>query len=485
MSELNSKVVTATKWSAITEIMSKLVSPITTMVLARLLTPEAYGVVATIAMIISFTEIFSEAGFSRYIIQHEFKDNEDKYKTANVAFITNMVLALFLWGIIAIIRNPLAEWVGNPGLGHVIVIACVSILIHALAAIQKALYQRDFDFKTLFYARIAGILVPFLVTIPLAFYLRSYWALIIGTIVVNASNALILTLRSKWKPNFKYFSFPRLKEMFAFSMWIVFDTILVWFIEYIDIFLVGRYLSEHYLGLYKTSTNLVGQIVALITATVLPIMLPALSRVQNDKAQMRTMVLKFQKITGIILLPLGVGIFMFSDLLVEIMLGNQWMEASGFVGLWGLMSTVTIIFSRFSTNVYPAMGKPRLSVLSQILHLAALIPAVMISVHYGFEALYVTRSLIRIEGVIVNLVIIYYLINITLKHYFLNVFPEIVSSIVMALVSYLLLSISDGIALSFVWITISIIVYFAVLMLFPGEKILIIELKGKILKKNN
>ena len=79
----------------------------------------------------------------------------------------------------------------------------------------------------------------------------------------------------------------------------------------------------------------------------------------------------------------------------------------------------------------------------------------------------------------------YYLINITLKHYFLNVFPEIVSSIVMALVSYLLLSISDGIALSFVWITISIIVYFAVLMLFPGEKILIIELKGKILKKNN
>ena len=298
MSELNSKVVTATKWSAITEIMAKLVSPITTMVLARLLTPEAYGVVATIAMIISFTEIFSEAGFSRYIIQHEFKDNEDKYKTANVAFITNMVLALFLWGIIAIIRNPLAEWVGNPGLGHVIVIACVSIPIHALAAIQKALYQRDFDFKTLFYARIAGILVPFLVTIPLAFYLRSYWALIIGTIVVNASNALILTLRSKWKPNFKYFSFPRLKEMFAFSMWIVFDTILVWFTEYIDIFLVGRYLSEHYLGRYKTSTNLVGQIVALITATILPIMLPALSRVQNDKPQMRAMVLKFQKMTS-------------------------------------------------------------------------------------------------------------------------------------------------------------------------------------------
>ena len=422
MSELNNKILNATKWSAMTEIMSKLVSPITTMVLARLLTPDAYGVVATMVMIISFTEIFSEAGFSRYIIQHEFKNDEDKYKTANVAFIANLVLSLFFLVIIFIISSPLAEWVGNPGMGHVIIVACISIPIHAFSSVQKALYQRDFDFKTLFYVRIVGILIPFVVTIPLAYFLRNYWALIIGTIAVNLSNALILTLRSKWKPNFKYFSFRRLKEMYSFCMWLVFDTILIWFTEYIDIFLVGRYLDEHCLGLYKTSTNMVGQIVALITATILPIMLPALSRVQNDKSQMRTMVLKFQKITSILLLPLGVVIFVFSDLLVEIMLGNQWYEASGFVGLWGLMSAITIIFSRFCSNIYPAMGKPRLSVLSQILHLAALIPAVVISVQYGFESLYITRSLVRIEGIIVNLVIVYFLIHITFKQYFYNIF---------------------------------------------------------------
>ena len=483
MSELNNKVVTATKWSAITEIMSKLVSPITTMVLARLLTPEAYGVVATIAMIISFTEIFSEAGFSRYIIQHEFKDNEDKYKTANVAFITNMALALFLWGIIALIRDPLAEWVGNPGLGHVIVIACVSIPIHSLSAIQKALYQRDFDFKTLFYARIAGILVPFLVTIPLAFYLRSYWALIIGTIVVNASNALILTLRSKWKPNLSYFSIQRLKEMFSFSMWIVFDTILVWFTEYIDIFLVGRYLSEHYLGLYKTSTNLVGQIVALITATILPIMLPALSRVQNDKAQMRSMVLKFQKMAGIILLPLGVGIYMFSNLLVEVMLGNQWMEASGFVGLWGLMSAVTIIFSRFCSFIYPAMGKPRLSVVAQILHLVVLIPAVYISVRYGFEALYITRSLVRIELIVVNLIFAYMLIQLSMKQLFTNILPEVIAALIMGGIAFCLLSLSDSIIYSVIWVGICVLIYFIVLFIFPNERKVLFELKSKILNR--
>ena len=68
---LNSKVVSATKWSGITEIIAKLVAPITTMVLARLLTPDAFGVLVTAQMVISFAEIFTDAGFQKYIVQHE------------------------------------------------------------------------------------------------------------------------------------------------------------------------------------------------------------------------------------------------------------------------------------------------------------------------------------------------------------------------------------------------------------------------------
>ncbi len=483
MSELNSKVLSATKWSAITEILGKLVSPITTMVLARILTPDAYGVVATIAMIISFSEIFSEAGFSRYIIQHEFKNEEDKYKSANVAFTTNLVLSLILWTIIIVFSAPLAELVGNPGLGVVIAVACVSIPIHSFSTIQRALYQRDFDFKTLFYARVAGIVIPFVVTIPLAFYFRNYWALIIGTIVVNIANALILTIRSKWKPSFTYFSFTRLKVMFAFSMWIVLDTILIWFTEYIDIFLVGRYLDEYYLGIYKTSTNLVGQIVALITAAVLPVMLPTLSRLQNDKEQMRAMVLKFQKMVGIILLPMGVGIFVFSDLIVEIMLGSQWLEASGFVGLWGLMSAITIIFSRFCSFIYPAIGKPRLSVYVQLLHLVVLVPAVVIGVRYGFEILYLTRSFVRIELVLVNLIFAYLLIGLKFSSLFTNIGIQVFASFVMFLVGNFLLQMSTSIWWTFLWVGISLLAYFMVLCLFPQERKLLKDIKKMIIKK--
>ena len=97
---LNSKIVNASKWSTITEVMAKLIAPISSMVLARVLTPEAFGVVATITMIISFAEIFTDAGFQRYLIQYEFESDEEKSNTANVAFWTNLGMSLFLWLII-------------------------------------------------------------------------------------------------------------------------------------------------------------------------------------------------------------------------------------------------------------------------------------------------------------------------------------------------------------------------------------------------
>lgn len=83
---LNNKVISATKWSSITEIAAKLVAPVTTMVLARLLTPDAFGVLVTAQMVISFAEIFTDAGFQKYIVQHEFVDDNDKYKSTAVAF---------------------------------------------------------------------------------------------------------------------------------------------------------------------------------------------------------------------------------------------------------------------------------------------------------------------------------------------------------------------------------------------------------------
>ena len=278
---LNKKVRNATKWSTVTEIAAKLVTPITSMVLARLLTPEAFGVVATLTMIISFAEIFTDAGFQKYLVQHEFKDEQDRDESTNVAFWSNLVLSMFIWGIITVFNAPLATMVGNPGLGNVLVVACASIPLAAFSSIQMALYKRDFDFKTIFRVRIISTIIPLVVTVPLALWLRSYWALVIGTLAVNVVNALLLTCFSKWKTRL-FYSFEKLKEMLSFTVWSMVEAITVWLTSYVDVFIVGTMLSQYYLGLYKTSSSLVGQIMGLITAITTPILFSALSRLQNN-----------------------------------------------------------------------------------------------------------------------------------------------------------------------------------------------------------
>ena len=485
MAELNQHtVVNATKWSAISELVAKLVLPITNMVLARLLVPEAFGVVTTITMIVSFAEIFTDAGFQKYLIQHEFEDDIDREQSTTVAFWSNFILSLMLWGVIAVFCESLARLVGNPGLGNVISIACVSIPIAAFSSIQMALYKRDFDFKTLFKVRIAGILMPIVITIPLAIWLRSYWALVIGTIATNLVNAIVLTLYSRWKPRL-FYSWSKLKEMLSFSIWSMVEAISIWLTGYIDIFIIGVYLNEYYLGIYKTSMTTVGQITSLITTATTPILFSSLSRIQRDREAFSSMFFKFQKLIGMLIIPLGVGIYCFRDLVTDILLGSQWGEAADFIGLWGLTSAITIVLSHYSSEVYRSLGKPRLSVLAQMLHIIVLYPAMLIAVRYDWEVIYTTRSLVRLQMVIVNLILMHYVVKLSAISMFKNILPSIVASGIMGALGVVVLSLNTSIWSHLLAVFVCVISYFSIVLLFKGERLELVKFIGSLRNKSS
>ncbi len=477
---LNAQVATATKWSGITEIAAKLVAPITTMVLARLLTPDAFGVLVTAQMVISFAEIFTDAGFQKYIVQHEFRNEDEKFKSTAVAFWSNLMMSLVIWVAISIFANPIARLVGCDGNGIVIAVSCICIPMEAFSSIQMALFRRDLDFKTLFWVRIIGILIPLVVTVPLAFATRSYWSLIIEMIVLNFSNALILTVKSKWKPRW-YYNIQQFKEMFSFTMWSMLEAISIWLTSYVDIFIVGTMLSQHCLGLYRTSMSTVGQITSIITAATTPVLFSSLSRLQNDRELFNDMFFRFQKLVGFLIIPIGIVIFLFSDLITKILLGSQWMEASSFIGLWGLTSAITIVLAHYSSEVYRSIGKPKLSVLAQWLHIIVLWPVLLIYVKEGFEALYVARSFVRLELVLVQLVIMAIVVKMNIIKMFTNIFPSIIAASSMLLI--LLLPKSENILMQLLYILICVCIYFAVILLFPEERSICSNLKRMLKRK--
>lgn len=476
MSELNKKVVTATKWSSITEIVAKLVAPISTMVLARILTPDAFGVMVTAVMVISFAEIFTDAGFQKYIIQHKFRSLEELYKSANVAFWSNLFLSILIWAGIIVFSNRIATLVGNDGYGLVISVSCCCIPLTAFSSIQMALYKRHLDFKTLFLVRFIGVLIPIIVTIPLAFITHSYWALIIGMIAQNASNAILLTIKSKWRPQL-YYSISRFKEMFSFAAWSMFESISIWLTGYIDIFIVGTTLNQYYLGIYRTSMTTVGQIVGIITAATTPVLFSSLSKLQDDDDALKKMFFSFQKLVGILVIPIGIGIYLYQDLITTILLGNQWSEAAHFIGLWGLTSSLTIVLSHYCSEVFRAKGKPHLSVIAQILHIMFLVPVVLWAVRYDFVFLCDMRAMVRLTLIIITLSILYYLMRISFFAMIKNISPSLLAAGIMFIVGILFNMLGDSIYWQIISAIIISIIYFGVLCIFPHERHIILNIR--------
>lgn len=475
---INKKVAIATRWSTITEFAAKCVTPLTNMILARLLAPEAFGVVATVTVVVSFANMFTDAGFQKYLMQHDFCDEEELDCHTNVAFWTNFAFSVALWAIIFAFRTPIARLLGNPGLGNVVSVAALSLPLVSFSSIQMARFKRNFDFRSLFFIRLVSVSVPLLVTIPLAFFLRNYWALVIGTLVGNLVNAVVLTARSQWKPK-AFFRFQILKEMFSYSSWILVESIAVWLSFYAGTFIVGIFLSDYYVGLYKTSISTVNQILDLVVAATSAPLFVALSRLKNDHDSMLSTYSQFIKGLSAFIMPLGVGIWLYRDLVTGILLGQQWVEAADFVGLWGLTSTLTLLLGTYCNGLYNAKGKTWLSCLAQVLHLAVMIPVLLWAAPQGFGKLYVARGLVRLELVVVQFVIMKVCMKAPILRLLKSLLPATVCTALMAGCALCLRTVGD----SFLWqlcgVAICILVYFGIfVLLFKKQLTQALEMLG-------
>ena len=158
------------------------------------------------------------------------------------------------------------------------------------------------------------------------------------------------------------------------------------------------------------------------------------------------------------------------------------MEASGFIGLWGLTSSLTIVLSHYASEVYRAKGRPKLSVLAQVLHIVVMWPVVLVAVKYGFETLYTSRSIVRLEIIIVNLIIMYLVIHISPWKMFRNIMPSCVASVIMMLVYFVLPDTQSSMVL-IGYAIICIIVYFLTICIFKEEREIIFYLRSILTKK--
>lgn len=412
---IKDKMFRAAKWSFLGECATKLVVPFTNMILARILAPSHFGVLSIVTMITSFADLFTDAGFQKYLVQHRFKSDEELYEYASVAFWTNLVVTTIIWIMIAIAAVPLADFLNKPGYQWVIRIGSMKLFLTAFTSVQRAIYQRSFDYKTMFYVRMIVAMVPIVITIPLALVGFRYWALILGTLVSEFLYAVILTYKSKWKPT-NYYSFEKLKKMFSFSMWSLVEQLTIWLSCYADTLILSVFLTDYMVGMYKQPESMISSIFNVFAASVFGVLFSALSRMndQNDEKGFWNIVLKTQLSISIIVFPLSVGIYLYRDLVTQVMLGSQWENAGIVVGLMALSTGIQVVMNNTASEVYRAKGEPKVSVCAQTIYILCMMPISIICIQKGFDVFVKARALMSILFMVIH----YSIIRIRYKIHF-------------------------------------------------------------------
>jgi PST family polysaccharide transporter len=449
------------------ELAGKLITPFTNMALARLLAPDQFGVITTVTLITSLAQMMTDIGFSSYVFQHVFKDKQELKKTADTAFTYNLILTVVIYLFLVIFAEPIAAMTGSPGLGPVVTISGLSVLFGAFQSIQIAIIQRNIDFKTPFIIRIVSTVLNPAIAIPLALLLKNYWALTISYQAATLVSAVIYFIRCDWKPRLN-FGRTWLKPMLSFSAWSFLVRIIIWASANADIFIIGLYMSDYYLGLYNRGINTGLQILSIFAMPMASLYTAAVTRLNTNLDHMFSAVLKFQRLASFILIPMSVGIFIYSTFVTRIFLSWERLEAAPLLAVNALYGTLNTLVNRPASDVLYGRGHLAISAIISGVGLVTTAVTLLIFAPMGFlptcYAITAVRSVTCLLPIAVTRVKFKFSVSKQLR----QMIPALISSVVMAAAAYLLRSAGGEDWWSFVSIGICAVVYFAVLSLFPS-----------------
>lgn len=453
---MSSKLLHSLKWSTLGELVSKVVPPLFFIVTARLLTPQDFGIVATSAMVVAFASIFWEAGLSKALIQNQEYDIQ---KMSNIVFYTNLILSLIAYFILFLLSDSIANFFHDERVADVLKVSGLSLIIGALMSVQTALFQKEFEFKKLFYSRFVGSIVPGVIAMVMAFMGYGYWSLVWGTIASLALQVFILWHLSSWRPTIEY-DFDIAIKIFHFSKWILLSALLSWFFIWGDIFVLGLFFTSHELGLYRTGNYFVGAVIGLVTAPVVPVMYSYFSKIQNDKESVKEVLLFSSKVVSFFVLPMGVAIYIAQNPLSDLIFGEKWIGIASVIGYLGLMHSVSWIIG-LNNSAYAAVGRPDIETKILILSLFTYLVVYIIAARISFEYFLFARFMLAVVAIgvhiyaskkIINLgffetfgnikyiafiLILFILINhLFLNHIFLD-FQSMTMVIFVAMITYL------------------------------------------------
>lgn len=346
--------------------LSRFLGLISTMILARILVPEDYGLIAMAMSFYVLIEIMAAMGFDVLLIQKDHLEKSDY----DSAFSMKLVFYIVLSSLLFIAAPLAANFYEEPRLIDIIHVLSVSMFLTGIENIKMVDFRRKLEFKREFWFQLSVKIAGFVVTVPLAFIWGNYWALVTGMVVSRIASFVLSYVLIPYKPSL---CFEKAVEFFHFSKWMFLTNILYFLDRKLPDFILGKLLGTSALGVYSLSSELANYPNTELCAPINRALFPGYSRLKNNLPELQKTYIDVLGILALIVLPIGFGLSATAEYVVAIILGAQWTAAVEPLQILSIAFVCSALPSN-SGYIYYALGLPRISFYSNFVKMLVLGP---------------------------------------------------------------------------------------------------------------
>ena len=460
-------------WKFTEIIVRKVIALVISTILARLLAPEAYGVIALTTVFITFSDIFILNGFNVAILRKDKVEDED--------YSTVMLLSLAFSAIVYIIlffaASPLSDFYKSQELTNVLRVITILIFFQSIATVIRAKATRELEFKKMSFVAIIGNVAASLIALIMAFTGMGVWALVAQQVLANFFDMVLLTIVFKWRYTWK-FSKIRAREMLKFTLGVLSASFLDFLGNNANSLVIGRAFNTSELAYYNRG-NMYPETISLNTYnSINSVLLPTLSSRQNDLEEMKKVVRKVISITEYIILPMMIGLIAISDRFVFVFLTHKWDACIPVMTCACLYYSINPIRA-IGYNVFYARGESKHNVRIEIARSIIMIITLVVVIIVLKQSIYVLAASNVVIAFLVALFTQYQVskcIGYKYRELFVDILPALVMSLIMgAIVKGISLLTSESAAIFVLQLLVGICSYILMSMITKNENFIFIK----------
>jgi lipopolysaccharide exporter len=430
MSPMKSRFLASGSWLIAAQGVERLLGLISIAILARLLTPADFGIVAVAGTVVAAVEILSAFGFDWALLRKH--DLSADY--LNTAWTLRVLLGLFTLTTLWLAGPPAAAFYRLPQLTSVLLALGLGSFVGSVENIGTVYFRRDFAFHNEFLLRAISKLSGFLVTVITALMYRSYWALVAGMLAVRAGSTLASYALHRYRPRP---SLTKARELVGFSSWLLIGNLVGYFSQrFYDLYL-GRVFGPTANGLFSVAGELARMPVSEVAA---PINRVAYSKYSEDVRANRGLAGSYLNIASLIWmvsLPMCAGIVAVAPEAVVLILGPRWADAETIIRLLALGTVFTVLTAN-THYVYWALGHTRIVAIISAVGAATVIPVTMLCSHFaGYKGVALAYAVTNAFLVPVNFAMLWRLVGVKFTDLWMHTWRVSVAAIAMLAVLYL------------------------------------------------